>query len=292
MVDINTYLKNQKLSVDEHLARLLAEEQDRNKHLEKLYGAMSYTVLLPGKRLRPIMAIATQEIFSRSTEEVINSACAIEMVHVASLMLDDLPMMDDAEYRRGEKTNHLMFGQAVTVLASAALWTKVFSILAKIRAVPVNDLVTHTAKSIGDTGLVRGQFFDVESFAKTQTVEELKESYALKTGTLFALATYMGATLGGASERERLILEKFGMMFGIAFQIRDDIMDTEQTVEQSGKDRGADSKNKKPNMVSIAGKSEAKAMIFEMVDEMCASLEEIEGDCEVLKALTKQLMVK
>lgn len=292
MADTNSYLEEQKLLVDKHLASLLAEEQHSNEHLKKLYDAMGYTALLPSKRLRPIMAIATHELFTPRTEEVLNLACAVEMIHVASLMLDDLPMMDDAQYRRGEKTNHLVFGEPVTVLASAALWTKVFGILSKVHSVPINEIVGRTAKSIGDTGLVRGQFFDVESFAKTQTIDELKESYALKTGTLFSLAVYMGATLGGANEHERLILEKFGMMFGVAFQIRDDIIDTEQTLAQSGKDRGADSKNKKSNMVSMVGEVRAKAMLGEMIDEMCSSLEKIDRNCEVLKALSQELIIK
>ncbi|MFZ2303947.1 MAG: polyprenyl synthetase family protein [Minisyncoccia bacterium] len=292
MIDINLYINKQKQLVDRHLGDILSKNRGCNLSLEKLYDAMGYTILLPGKRLRPIMAIATCELFSSKIEEAINPACAIEILHSASLMLDDLPMMDDAIYRRGERTNHTVFSEPVTVLACAALWAKVFSIFSDINSIPINNIIERTARSIGDMGLVRGQFLDIESFSKTQTIDELIKNYELKTGTLFSLATYVGATLGGASVSEREALANFGTAFGVAFQFRDDIIDSEQTFAESGKDSGKDSKNKKQNIVSIAGAENAKIMLNKMIGDMCASLEDIDRDCSVLKELSQKLTIK
>ena len=246
------YLESRKRLVNEQLEKIV-EEGPQDHSLRKLADSLKYTLLADGKRMRPLLSIAVYELFKNDIEEIIEPACAIELIHAASLMLDDLPCMDDAEYRRGRQSNHRVFGEATTILASAALFVGAFKIFSKIESVKINPIVKETADSLGRLGLIRGQFLDIESFRSLKTVDELETAYYLKSGLLFENAVKIGALMGGANTEQLEILQKFGRDFGLAFQIRDDINDYILSREESGKDERIDVRNQKPTYVSLLG---------------------------------------
>lgn len=288
--EISAYITNKRQIVDKHLDKLFKLEESDTKSA-KLHSAMKYTVLSKGKRLRPIMAIATYEMFQDDNKEITGPACAVELIHAGSLMLDDLPCMDNALYRRGEKTSHRVYGESTTLLASAGLWAKAFGILSETKKDSIKDLVLETTKSIGYQGLIRGQYFDLNSFEKEKAISQLEECYKLKTGALFKLAVKTGAILGGAEKREIATLERFGDTFGVAFQIRDDIIDKEFSENESGKDKNTDEKNKKANFVSILGLIETKRLLKDKIEDAVCELEKLERNSVILKKITEGLFI-
>jgi len=271
------YLESRKRLVNEQLEKIV-EEGPQDHSLRKLADSLKYTLLADGKRMRPLLSIAVYELFKNDIEEIIEPACAIELIHAASLMLDDLPCMDDAEYRRGRQSNHRVFGEATTILASAALFVGAFKIFSKIESVKINPIVKETADSLGRLGLIRGQFLDIESFRSLKTVDELETAYYLKSGLLFENAVKIGALMGGANTEQLEILQKFGRDFGLAFQIRDDINDYILSREESGKDERIDVRNQKPTYVSLLGLAGAEEALQKIILGIKKDLEAIHLD--------------
>jgi len=204
-------------------------------------------------------------------------------------MLDDLPSMDDADYRRGEKTNHVLYGDATTILASAALWVESFHILAKLKDNKL--LVEATSKYVGKDGLVLGQYMDLFAFEKKQSLKDLRQCYELKTASLFQLAITYGAVLGHASKKEAQALNNFALSFGVAYQIRDDIIDVIETEEESGKDAHKDELNHKPNYVSLLGLEGAKKALKKEVDTAMKALHELHKDTLRLEQLLNTISI-
>ncbi len=283
------YITDQKKLVDKRLKQML-EAPSTSQHFSNLDGSLKHTVLLNGKRLRPILAMAVYAMYKKDIETILTPACAIELIHAGSLMLDDLPCMDDAQYRRGEKTNHILFGEPVTILASAALWVNAFEILSDIKNVKINQLVRETAECIGKNGLILGQYMDLFAFDKKQSIDDLLQCYTLKTSTLFLLAVRYGATLGGADASERASLERFGDAFGIAFQIHDDIIDATMSESETGKDAHKDQLNNKPNYVSLLGLEKAKLALKKETDTALRELNSIGKDTSILKMLVEYVI--
>lgn len=286
--EIKTYLKARKQLVDETL-KSISTKVDSAFDVSNLESAYSYTVLLDGKRIRPIMALAVYEIFGDDIEKILIPACAIELIHAGSLMLDDLPCMDDAEYRRGEKASHIVHGESVTILASAGLWVQAFDILADIKDISINELIHETSDYLSKRGIILGQYLDLFAFDKVQTIEELDSCYELKTSGLFRLAVAYGTILGGASQSERQKLDEYARLLGIAFQIRDDIIDVTETKEQSGKDQNKDSENNKANYVSLIGLEESTKQLNTYIDRAIKSVTSIDRDTSRLSALADLL---
>ncbi len=284
-----TYFDDKKIQVNKRLVQLLGKPST-SQNFKNLDGSLKHTVLLNGKRLRPILAIAVYEMYQSDIEAVLTPACAIELIHAGSLMLDDLPCMDDAQYRRGEKTNHVLFGESVTILASAALWVNAFEILSDIDNIKINQLVRETAECIGKNGLILGQYMDLFAFDKKQSIDDLLQCYALKTSTLFLLAVRYGATLGGASSSDRASLERFGEAFGIAFQIHDDIIDATLSESETGKDAQKDQSNNKPNYVSLLGLEKAKFALKKETDTALSELNSLDKDTTILKMLVEYVI--
>jgi geranylgeranyl diphosphate synthase, type II len=264
---LSGYMQKRKKMVDTCLARII-DREPQDQHLSALVGSIRYTLEGNGKRLRPILSIMVYELYKDNIDEILEPACAVELIHSASLMLDDLPCMDNARLRRGKKANHLVYGQATTILASAAMWVTAFKIFSQIESVKINPIIMETADSIGRGGLIRGQFLDIQSFNKSQTIEELKACYYLKTGVLFENAVKIGALMGSASKKEMGILEQIGRSFGLAYQIRDDIHDALLSETQTGKDGKIDQKNAKPTYVSLLGINGAKRQL----EEVCLAI--------------------
>jgi geranylgeranyl diphosphate synthase type II len=271
------YLESRKQLVNKQLVKII-EEGPSDSSLQKLAASLKYTLLADGKRMRPILSIIIYELFKDNVEEIVEPACAVELIHAASLMLDDLPCMDNAEYRRGQEANHRVFGEATTILASAALLVSAFKIFSKIESVKINPIVMETADSLGRLGLIRGQFLDLESFRSITTIKELETAYYLKSGLLFENAVKIGALMGGADQERLEMLQKFGRDFGLAFQIRDDINDCILSREESGKDERLDIRNQKPTYVSLLGLAGAKKSLERIVSRIKKDLKTLPLD--------------
>lgn len=226
-----------------------------------LKESMLYSLNAGGKRIRPALVLATLHSFNRNIDIGIEVACALEMIHTYSLIHDDLPAMDDDDFRRGKPTNHKVFGDAMAILAGDGLLTLSFEIIAKIpsyKATPEMklQLIEMIAKAAGPEGMVGGQVADIEGEGKSLTIDELVYIHHHKTGDLLTFAVLSGAVLSGADEKTRQSLEAFARELGLVFQIKDDILDVEGDAEKLGKPVGSDIENDKityPSLLTLEG---------------------------------------
>jgi geranylgeranyl diphosphate synthase type II len=245
-------LINQKL--DEYLA--VGEPAE-------LFEAMRYTVLLPGKRLRPVMCLETCRVFGGNIEDALPTACAIEMLHAQSLIHDDLPCMDNDDFRRGKPANHKVFSEAVAVLAGDALLTFAPQLIIEKSNLPAETklrVVEEYCKAAGAYGLVAGQVVDMNP-----TADALEFIQIHKTAVLFRLAMRAGAIIAGVDDLTQVT--DFAQKLGVAFQIADDILDETATFEQTGKTTGKDKAAQKLTAVSVYGLDEAKCKLACLLDE-------------------------
>ena len=224
-----------------------------------VHRAMRYSVLAGGKRLRPILVIAGAEVVGGVPSTVMPTACAMEMIHTYSLIHDDLPAMDDDDYRRGRLTNHKVFGDAIAILAGDALLTHAFQLIARNATVPgvdpkvVCDVVAEIAEAAGTMGMVGGQVVDIESEGMTITAEELEYIHVHKTAALLRASLAVGARLGGADAAALAAVADAGQSLGLAFQIVDDILDVEGSLETLGKTAGSDERKQKVTYPALHG---------------------------------------
>lgn len=284
-MDFTTYYNNQRKLVDSFLENRLAK-----KGISKVDDAMAYSLLAGGKRIRPVLLMATAEALGVKGYNYLPVACGLEMIHTYSLIHDDLPCMDDDDYRRGRLTNHKVFGEAMAVLAGDGLLTLAFEVMLEQKNVDPRVLietVREMAMCAGNFGMVGGQGLDLENEGKSISAEELRKMHAGKTGALFIAAVRGGAHLAGANEQELLALTKFADLLGLAFQITDDILDVEGTTEDLGKSAGSDEKNHKSTYVSLYGLEAAKALAEKTVAEALECLEMFGENAEALREITR-----
>jgi geranylgeranyl diphosphate synthase type II len=254
--DLEAYLQERRRLVDAALDGFLPSEDTRPPSVHR---AMRYSVLAGGKRLRPILVIAGAEVVGASPSAVMPTACAMELIHTYSLIHDDLPAMDDDDYRRGRLTNHKVFGDAIAILAGDALLTYAFQLVAQNAAVPgvdpkvVCDVVAEIAEAAGTVGMVGGQVVDIESEGKTITAEELEYIHVHKTAALLRASLSVGARLGGADAAALAAVADAGQSLGLAFQIVDDILDVEGSLETLGKTAGSDERKQKVTYPALHG---------------------------------------
>ena len=270
--------------VDARLPALLPTEAQRP---EQVHAAMTYAATAPGKRLRPVLTLVVAEMFGEVTSAVVDLACAIEMVHACSLVLDDMPMMDDAVLRRGRQTTHRVYGDAVAVLASYGLLNRAFAVVAErshvlalTRDTP-EDLVHLVTEAV--RGLVAGQALDLESRPEDLDLERLEFVHAHKTGALFTAAAELGAMAVDARRRDLGAVTRYAKNLGLAFQIADDLLDVQATVEETGKDSHQD--DDKATFVKLLGVDGAEALLGELLDFAVRSLEPLGRRAEALRAL-------
>jgi len=266
--DLEAYLQERRRLVDSALERFLPSEDTPPPSVHR---AMRYSVLAGGKRLRPILVIAGAELVGASPSSVMPTACALEMIHTYSLIHDDLPAMDDDDYRRGRLTNHKVFGDAIAILAGDALLTLAFQLVAQNAALTgmdakvVCDAVAEIAEAAGTAGMVGGQVVDIESEGKTITAEALEYIHIHKTAALLRASLSAGARLGGADAAALAAIGEAGQNLGLAFQIVDDILDVEGSLETLGKTAGSDERKQKvtyPALYGIeASRREARRLI-------------------------------
>ena len=229
---IEKNLKKERIAIESALNRLLHSPK---KYPPIIHQAMRYAVFGKGKRLRPILVIAAAEACGGKASDVLPAACAIEMIHTYSLIHDDLPAIDDDDYRRGKLSCHKKFGEAMAILTGDALLTRAFEVLSGMRYAQDTTLkakiITEVARAIGTEGMLGGQVEDIQSLnSGTQAEKEKKLVYihSRKTGALINVALSVGGMLAGASNGELKALDKYGRNFGLAFQITDDILDKKE----------------------------------------------------------------
>lgn len=224
-MDINKYLPTKKAVIDKALRKLMPA---KNSFPNSIHKAMHYSIFNGGKRIRPILAIAACETLGGNIKIALPAACAIELIHCSSLILDDLPCMDNDDYRRGKPTCHKVFGEDITILANNALLLLAFEIIGNIKSISPDKkirIITKLARSTGSQGLVGGQIIDLESEGKTIDKKTLGYIHLHKTAMLIESSVYTGALIGNATESQLKSLSNYGRNIGLAFQIADDILD-------------------------------------------------------------------
>lgn len=249
---------------------------------EKIYEAMRYSLLAGGKRLRPILCLATCELTGGTVEMAIPTACALEMIHTMSLIHDDLPAMDNDDYRRGKLTNHKVYGEDIAILAGDGLLAYAFEYLAVhtkgVQADRLLKVVARLGHAVAATGLVGGQVVDLESEGETDvTLSTLNFIHTHKTGALLEAAVVSGAELSSADAQTLEKLTRYARNIGLAFQIIDDVLDITATCEELGKTAGKDLQAQKATYPSLWGIEESKRQAQQLVQEAKAMLVEF-GD--------------
>ena len=267
---------------------------------EDIFKAMKYTLMLPGKRLRPVMCLETARLLGCNIEKVLPSACALEMLHVQSLIHDDLPCMDNDDFRRGKPSNHKVFGEANAVLAGDALLTFAPQLIIEKSKGLLSDtqilrIIHEYTKFAGAYGLIAGQVVDIESEGGklVKSPEETLDFIHLnKTAVLFRLAVRIGVICANGDEKVFNEFDDFATKFGLAFQIYDDIMDEISTFEELGKSIGKDEVSGKLTYVSLYGLEEAKCKFKALIDECYGIIEKYNSKIfrEILDKLKKRIM--
>lgn len=272
---------------------------------QKIFKSMKYTVTLPGKRLRPVMCLETCRMFGGNYEDAIPTACAIEMLHAQTLIHDDLPCMDNDMYRRGQLTNHMVFGEAHAVLAGDALLTfapqtilKYSKNLSSEKLLKIMEEYFHAA---GAYGVIAGQVVDIESekLSQMQGVDTEEEQlpeildfiHTHKTADLFKLALRTGAIIANATDEQLEEITEFGQKLGVAFQIADDILDETSTFEEMGKTMGKDKEEGKLTYTSLYGLDKAKQDLNKILDECFEILNKNNLHSEVFEQILNKIRI-
>lgn len=289
--------KNLKLEKVEQIEAVLQKYLPEQVGYQKqIMEAMEYSVMAGGKRLRPMLMKETYELFG-GTEDVIEPfMAALEMIHTYSLVHDDLPAMDDDDYRRGRKTTHVVYGEAMGILTGDALLNFAFETAAKAfsmfpgKSLEIGKAIQILGKKAGIYGMIGGQVVDVASAGQSISKEVLDFIYELKTSALIESAMMIGATLAGASATDVEKVENIAKNVGIAFQIQDDILDVTSTSEVLGKPVLSDEKNEKTTYVTLVGIDKAKEYVEEISNEAIELLNGFEKRNEFLTELLKELI--
>ena len=276
--------------VEENLKR---ELNATNTIDEKILQAMEYSLLSGGKRLRPILLMAAADTISNDGEKFLPVACALEMIHTYSLIHDDLPAMDNDDYRRGKLTNHKVFGEATAILAGDALLTLAFEVMTRqenVESKILLSVIREISTAAGISGLIGGQSIDLQSEGKKINLATLRKMHLGKTGALFLAAIRSGAMLSGASDEKLDALTKYAENFGLAFQITDDILDVVGDEKSLGKPIGSDARNEKSTYVTLMPLSEAQTLAELTVETAVDALKIFGDEANFLRELVKFLI--
>ena len=259
---------------------------------EKLLQAMEYSLLSGGKRLRPILLMAAADAISNEGEKFLPVACAVEMIHTYSLIHDDLPAMDNDDYRRGKLTNHKVFGDAIAILAGDALLTLAFEVMTRQETSPQTlvKVIREISTAAGIGGMAGGQAVDIQSEGKKLNLRTLRKMHLAKTGALFCAAIRSGAILAGASDEKLNALTKYAENFGLAFQITDDILDATGNIESLGKPVGSDKRNNKSTYVTLMAPDEARILAELTVETAVDNLKIFGDEADFLRELVEFLI--
>lgn len=288
--DLKAYLAQQLVGVEAALDRAVPLD-----YPQKVYEAMRYSLLAGGKRLRPILCLATCEMMGGDPAIAMPTACALEMIHTMSLIHDDLPAMDNDDFRRGKPTNHKVYGEDIAILAGDGLLAYAFEYIAretqKVPADRILQVIARLGKAVGAAGLVGGQVVDLECEGKTDTtLETLDYIHRHKTGALLEISVVSGAILAGASVKDLERLSCYAQNIGLAFQVVDDILDITATPEELGKTAGKDLIAQKATYPSLMGLEASKVEAQRLITEAKAQLESYGSGGDPLRALADYIV--
>lgn len=282
--------QQRKALVEDALLKELREDEALDATLA---ASMKYSLMAGGKRLRPILLMAAADAVGAKGEQFITTGCALEMIHTYSLIHDDLPAMDNDDYRRGKLTNHKVYGDGMAVLAGDALLTLAFEVMLRQKGVDASVLaqvVREISTAAGPNGMVGGQAIDLESEGKRIDMATLRKMHMGKTGALFKAALRSGAILGGATEEQLAALTTYAEDFGLAFQITDDILDVVGDEAVIGKPVGSDEKNHKSTYVTLTSLEEAQKLAQDTVDHAVKALQDFGPEADFLRQLVEFLI--
>jgi geranylgeranyl diphosphate synthase type II len=267
-VDIGGYLKGKKRVIDAALEKIIPKETD---FPQSLYKAMRYALFPGGKRIRPILAIAAYEAVGGGGNGILPFACALELIHTYSLIHDDLPALDNDDYRRGRPTTHKVFGEAMAILAGDALLTEAFRLMSKeglgggVDSRDAIEAIKEISRAAGSAGMIAGQVVDIESEGKKVELPILEFIHTHKTGSLILVCVRAGGRLGRARDVEMDALTRYGKAIGLAFQITDDILDVEGSRALMGRAPGVDIARNKITYPALLGLKESKRRYKELI---------------------------
>lgn len=295
MVNFQDELKKRKEEINKVIQSYLPEEEGFAKTMAQ---AMNYSILAGGKRLRPMLILETLRLFGGEEKLAYPFMAAMEMIHTHSLVHDDLPALDNDDYRRGRLTTHKVYGEAMGVLSGVALLNYAYEVmLTAFDTADTPDCQAHVIQSLkvmshktGLYGMLGGQSVDVENDGKPMSREMIDYIYENKTSALIEASVMTGAILGGATEEEIVIVEKAAKNIGLAFQIQDDILDVTSTEEELGKPIHSDEKNHKTTYVTLMGIEKASQQVKKLSDEAVTLLEGLNKKNEFLFTLVNELV--
>jgi geranylgeranyl pyrophosphate synthase len=262
----------------------------------RLHDAMRYSVLAPGKRIRPVLVYATGEAFGAGLRQLDSSAVAVELIHAYSLIHDDLPAMDDDDLRRGRPTCHRAYDEATAILAGDALQALAFHVLATDRESAISAarrlrMIEVLAHGSGSYGMAGGQAIDLAAVGKKITLEQLENMHRHKTGALIRASVELGYLASGADDPQlEQRLERYATCIGLAFQVQDDILDVEGSTEVLGKPQGSDEDRDKPTYPNLLGMAEAKATALRLCDEALECLQPLGASGDNLRWIANYIV--
>lgn len=277
--------------INDALSKIIVEKESPEK---SIYQAMNYSLMAGGKRIRPVLSLAVCEMLGGDISEIIPYACSIELIHTYSLIHDDLPVMDNDDYRRGKLTNHKVYGEAIAVLAGDALLTYAFELMTDSilkNETRVNKLeasiraMNYIAKVSGAAGMIGGQIVDLESENRVLSGELLKYMHKCKTGAIIKASVLVPAIILELDKKYKTYLCTYSEKIGLAFQIKDDILDVEGNQELLGKKTGKDAYNSKCTFVTLYGIQQAKTMLDNLIMEAAEALDTFGDKAGFLKRL-------
>ena len=292
-LQLKEYLAEKKALVDAALDGLLPVEE---LNPPVIFQAARYSLMAGGKRLRPILCMAAAEAVGGKVETVMPVACALEFIHTYSLIHDDLPAMDNDDYRRGKLTSHKVFGEDIAILAGDALLTEAFSLLARrdlMPAVPPErllDVTREVSEAAGWFGMVAGQVLDIRLEGKTVDLKTLQQIHRLKTGAMICVSLRTGAILSGASAAALTSLSDYGRQIGLAFQIADDILNVEGDRALLGKGTGSDAARGKVTFPSLLGVEASRTRAKALIGEAVASLASFDERAAPLRSIALYIL--
>jgi geranylgeranyl diphosphate synthase, type II len=293
--DLKLYLAERKQLVEVALENCFPVPTGLEK---SVLEAARYSLFAGGKRLRPILCLAAAEVVGGTCRAVMPAACALEMIHTYSLIHDDLPAMDNDDFRRGKPTNHKVFGEAVAVLAGDALLTEAFDFVSKMDSsggIPAQKILLVVATMVrasGYRGMIGGQVIDLECENRAVDLATVEYMHIHKTGALLSASLEVGALLGGGSDAQISALKRFGHHLGLAFQITDDLLDVEGDAQEMGKKPGSDAAKNKKTYPALLGMTGSREAAHEHVDAALQALAAFDDRAEPLRAIARYLLVR
>ena len=288
--DLEAYLSRHSAAINRALDHYLPKANVKPATLHK---AMRYSLFAGRKGMRPVLCLASTEACGGRGEDAMPLACAVECIHTYSLIHDDLPAMDNDDYRRGKLTNHKVFGEAIAILAGDALLTQAFEIAAHSRSQPRyshQDIVLELAHAAGSGQLIAGQVADLEGEGRKVRAPELRYIHERKTSALLSCSVRLGGMSANATPAQLHALTDFGYHVGLAFQVIDDILDVTQTSERLGKTAGKDTAAKKATYPSIVGLAESRRIAKRLTDRAFTALKIFRGQAIALETLARFLL--